>query len=275
MRKHNAVAAAKCSRHGARLPARARRAAILDARAVRRAAGRARSRRAVEAAKKEGKVVCTPRSTCRSPRRSPRRSRRNIPASRCGSSAPAPSACSSASARNTPATSTRSTSSTPPTPRISSSGSARACSRLRAGGRRQDSIRPSTTTRTACSPASACYLSLDRLQHQSGEAGRRAEELHRPARSEMEGQDRQGASRLQRHDHDRDLPDARAISAGTISRSSPRRTSCRCSPSTDPPKRLALGERAIMADGNEYNHLPDQGDGRAGRDRLSRPRARR
>ena len=68
-----------------------------------------------------------------------------------------------------------------------------------------------------------------RLQHQSGEKGRGAEELRRSARSEMEGQDRQGASRLQRHHHDRDLPDARAISAGAISRSSPSRTSCRCS----------------------------------------------
>ena len=34
-----------------------------------------------------------------------------------------------------------------------------------------------------------------RLQHQSGEARGRAEELRGPARSEMEGQDREGASR--------------------------------------------------------------------------------
>ena len=68
-----------------------------------------------------------------------------------------------------------------------------------------------------------------RLQHQSGEKGRGAQELRRSARSEMEGQDHQGASGLQRHHHDRDLPDARAISAGATSRSSPSRTSCRCS----------------------------------------------
>ncbi len=68
-----------------------------------------------------------------------------------------------------------------------------------------------------------------RLQHQSGEEGRGAEELCRSARPEMEGQDRQGASRLQRHHHDRDLPAARAISAGAISRSSLSRTCCRCS----------------------------------------------
>ena len=45
-----------------------------------------------------------------------------------------------------------------------------------------------------------------RLQHQSGEEGGGAEELRRSARSEVEGQDRQGASRLQRHHPDRDLP---------------------------------------------------------------------
>ena len=39
--------------------------------------------------------------------------------------------------------------------------------------------------------------------------------------------------------------------------------------STDPPKKLALGERAVMVDGNEYNALPAQGGRPAGRDRLS------
>ena len=47
-----------------------------------------------------------------------------------------------------------------------------------------------------------------RLQHQPGEGGGRAEEFCRSARSQMEGQDRQGASGLQRHHHDRDLSDA-------------------------------------------------------------------
>ncbi len=44
-------------------------------------------------------------------------------------------------------------------------------------------------------------------QHRPGEDGGRAEELRRPARSEMGGQDGQGASGLQRHDHELDLPD--------------------------------------------------------------------
>ena len=38
--------------------------------------------------------------------------------------------------------------------------------------------------------------------------------------------------------------------------------------SADPPKKLALGERAVMADGNEYNMFSDQGEGQPGRDRL-------
>ena len=63
----------------------------------------------------------------------------------------------------------------------------------------------------------------DRLQHQSGEAGGRAQKLCRPARSEVAGQDRQGASRLQRRDHDGDVRARRANSAGRISRSLPSR----------------------------------------------------
>ena len=39
--------------------------------------------------------------------------------------------------------------------------------------------------------------------------------------------------------------------------------------SADPPKKLALGERAIMADGNEYNILLIEGERRAGRAGLS------
>ena len=38
---------------------------------------------------------------------------------------------------------------------------------------------------------------------------------------------------------------------------------------SDPPKKLALGERAIMADGIEYGMLPAQGDRQAGRAGLS------
>ena len=44
-----------------------------------------------------------------------------------------------------------------------------------------------------------------RVQHEARQARGGAKELRRPARPEMEEQDRQGASRLQRHDHDGNL----------------------------------------------------------------------
>ena len=181
-------------------------------------------------ARRKARSSGTPRSTCRWPRRSPRRSRRNIPASRCASSAPAPSACSSASARSTPAASTRSTSSTRRTPRISSSGSATACLQPYVP---EDVAKYYPAEHKDPDGLFASFrvgLSVDRLQHQSGEGRGRAEELRRSARSEMVGQDRQGASGLQRHDHDARPTRSRAISAGSISRSSPSRRSCRCSP---------------------------------------------
>ena len=44
---------------------------------------------------------------------------------------------------------------------------------------------------------------------------------------------------------------------------------------SDPPKKLALGERAIMADGIEYGMFQLKETRPAGRDRSIRPRARR
>ena len=44
---------------------------------------------------------------------------------------------------------------------------------------------------------------------------------------------------------------------------------------SDPPKKLALGERAVMADGNEYNVFQLKETRPAGRAGLCRPRARR
>ena len=97
------------------------------------------------------------------------------------------------------------------------------------------------------------WVSMHRLQHHAGESRRRAEELCRSARSEMGRQNGQGASRLQRHHHDRDLSRCSAISAGTTSRNWRSSASCRCSPPPIRRKSLALGERAVMVDGNEYN----------------------
>ena len=68
-----------------------------------------------------------------------------------------------------------------------------------------------------------------RLQHQPGEEGGRAEELRRPARSEMGRQDGQGASRLQRHDHDRDPADGARPRLGVLREARQAARSCRCS----------------------------------------------
>ena len=186
----------------------------------------------IEAAKKEGKVVYYTSIDLPLAERIAQGLRGEISrASRCGSSAPAPSACSSASARNTPAASIA-------VDVVNSSDAAHfivwkrqgILAPLRAGGRRQALSRRAQGRRTACSPASASTLCADRLQHQAGEGRGRAEELRRPARPEMGRQDRQGASGLQRHDPDRDLPDRARPRLGVSSRSSPSRRSCRCSP---------------------------------------------
>ena len=69
----------------------------------------------------------------------------------------------------------------------------------------------------------------DRLQHQAGEGGGGAQELRRPARSQVGRQDRQGASRLQRHHHDRHLPDVARHRLGLLREARRSRRSCRCS----------------------------------------------
>ena len=70
--------------------------------------------------------------------------------------------------------------------------------------------------------------------------------------AEMEGQDRQGASRLQRHHHDRDLTRcARDLGWGYFEKLA-KQNVMQVQSAADPPKKLALGERAVMADGNEY-----------------------
>ncbi len=108
------------------------------------------------------------------------------------------------------------------------------------------------------------WVSHHRLQHQSGEKGRSAEELCRSARSEMEGQDRQGASRLQRHDHDRDLPDAARSRLGLL------REACRAEHHAGAVvgrSAEAPGARRARGDGRRQRvqHLPDQREGRPGR----------
>ena len=61
------------------------------------------------------------------------------------------------------------------------------------------------------------------LQYEAREGGRGTQELRRPARPQVDGQARQGASQLQRHDHDGDATDGSLTSAGPILKSSPSR----------------------------------------------------
>ena len=153
---------------------------------------------------RQGRLVHLDRP-CGPPSGSPRPSRRNFPASRCGWSAPAPSACSSASAQEYSSNILAVDVVNPRMPRTSSPGSATAGSRptcrktsqfcRRAQGRRTANS-PACASRCARSPTTPTLVKAPKRQ-----------ELCRPARFEMERQDRQGASRLQRHHPDRDLPD--------------------------------------------------------------------
>ena len=127
------------------------------------------------------------------------------------------------------ATSTPSTWSTPRTSRTASSGSATAGSRPTCRRRslkhyRQAVLRPRRPARDDAHSGLA-----DRLQHRPGEEGGRAEELRRPARSEMDGQDGQGASGLQRHHHERDLPDRARLGWEYLREARQAEASCRCS----------------------------------------------
>ena len=113
-----------------------------------------------------------------------------------------------------------STARTPPT---SSSGSARAARALRAGGRgaalsgrAQGPRRP--VRQLAHLRCRVIGYNTKLVKRRGG-----AEELRRPARSEVGRQDGQGASRLQRHHHDRHLPDRARHRLGAISRSWRRR----------------------------------------------------
>ena len=152
-----------------------------------------------------------------------------------------------------PAASTRSTSSTRRTPRTSSSGSATG---VLAPYVPEDVAQHYPAEHKDADGLFASFRvgsQRHRLQHRPGEAGGGAEELRRSARSEMEGQDRQGASELQRHHHDRDLSDGARPRLGVSARSSRKQNVMQVQSASDPPKKLALGERAVQADGNEYN----------------------
>ena len=68
----------------------------------------------------------------------------------------------------------------------------------------------------------------------------------------MGGQDRQGASRLQRHHHDRDLSRCVRDLGWEYFDKLAKQNVMQVQSAADPPKKLELGERAVMADGNDY-----------------------
>ena len=147
-------------------------------------------------------------------------------------------------------TSARSTWSTPPTPRIASFGPATAGS-SRICRKRSPSISPRTTTIRTGSHHDAHPGVADRLQHQHGEEGGGAQELRRSARPEMGGQDGEGASRLQRHHHERDVPDRARLGWDYFEKLAKQRV-MQVQSATDCPKKVQLGERAVMVDGAGY-----------------------
>ena len=94
-----------------------------------------------------------------------------------------------------------------------------------------------------------------RLQHQPGEGRGRAEELRRPARSEMDRQDGQGASGLQRHHHDRDLPDGARSRLGVFREARQAEGHAGAVRRPIRPRSSRSASAPCMADGNEYNML--------------------
>src|SRR5262245_8975668 len=109
---------------------------------------------------------------------------------------------------------------------------------------------------------------LARLQHQHGQARGRAEVVRRSAGAEMDRQDRQGASELQRHHHDRDLPDRARARLGLFREA--RQAEGAAGAVLGRPAEEARARRA-RRDGRRQRFQPGaaEGAGPAGRDRLS------
>ena len=215
----------------------------------------------IEAAKKEGRSSITPRSTWRWRSASPRRSRPSSPASRSRSSAPAPSACSSASARSTPA-------SIHSVDVVNSSDAAHFIV-----WKRQGILAP--------------HVPEDVAKHYAAEH-KDADGMHANFRAGMSviGYNTNLVKREEAPKSFADLLDPKWM--GKMVKAHPgysgnvmtatfqitrdlgweyleklaKQKVMQVQSSTDPPKKLALGERAVMVDGNEYNalQLKEKGD---------------
>ena len=196
-----------------------------------------------------------------------RRSRRNIPASPCASSVPAPSACSRASPRRGeqhPRLRRGAVIGRRAFRGLEARGHAGA---LRSRGRRQALSGRAQGPGWAVRELSRLPV-RDGAQHRSGEGGGRAEELSRSARSEMGRQDRQGASGLQRHHPDRDLPDRARRRLGLLREA---RQAARHAGAVGVRPAQEAGARRARDHGRRHRvrRVPAQGDRQAGRRDLS------
>ena len=230
----------------------------------------------IEAAKKEGKVVYYTSVDLPLAEKIAKAFEARYPGvARARSSAPAPSACSSASARSTE-------------PhlrgrrgellgrrafhRLEARGLARA---IRAGGRGEALSRRAQGCRRGCSRASASGSASIAYNTNLVKAGGGAEELRRSARSEMERQDGEGASGLQRHHHDRDVPAAARSRLGLSGEARAAEASCSCSRRPIRRRSSRSASAPMQADGNEYNIFQIKEGGGPVETGLCRPRARR
>ena len=202
------------------------------------------------------------------PRGSPRPSRRGIPASRCASNARARNASISASSRSAAATSRRSTWSTARMPRISSSGSATAGWRPICPRRRPSISPPSYRDPDGMHITTRIWLSslgYNTRLVRAEEAPKSFADLLDP---KWAGQDGQGAPRLQRHDHDGDLPDRARTRLGVPRKACP--AEGHAGAVVDRPAQEAGGRRARRDGGRQrLQSDPAQGAGGAGGGRLS------
>ena len=180
-----------------------------------------------------------------------RRSRRNIPASRSASSAPAPSACSPASPRSGRATSTPATWCSRRTPRISWSGSAKECSRPTCPRTSPSTIRPSTRTPDGLFASYRVYLCVmarntDLVKAEDAPKGYRDLLDPKWAGKIVKAHPGYSGTILTAT-----YQTARDVGWDYYEKLAKQRV-MQVQSASDPPKKLALGERAIMADGIEY-----------------------